>query len=388
MAVILHRRGSDDEWSAANTTLEAGEIGYVTSGANAGRIKVGDGTTQWNSLPFYPNGTASNETDLTFIESISSPDFIQFDTTPENIPTAPGNLWWNSDFETLNIQIDDAVTLQVGQEHVIRVKNNSGSVAIPERTPVMFAGATGDTVKVSPADGSNVFTIPSDYFVGITTEEIPADGFGFVTQFGFINQVNTAAWTIGTLLYVDPATPGGLTATRPAAPAWQTPVAAVTRQQTNSGRILVRAIPGILVNHLEGISIASPQDDDLLSYETSSGLWVNKTGDGANLVTKTGDQTIAGIKTFSNNVIVGGDLTVNGTTTSINATDLIVKDKNIVLANVDTPTDTTADGGGITIKGATDKTFIWSNTSDSFEINNGLIVTGELVATTIDGGTA
>jgi hypothetical protein len=33
------------------------------------------------------------------------------------------------DFETLNIQIDDAVTLQVGQEHVIRVKNNSGSVA-------------------------------------------------------------------------------------------------------------------------------------------------------------------------------------------------------------------------------------------------------------------
>jgi hypothetical protein len=371
-----------------NPILGPSEIGYVNSGTNVGKFKIGNGTDRWNLLPFYPNGTASNETDLTYIESISSPDFIQFDTTPENIPTAPGNLWWNSDFETLNIQIDDAVTLQVGQEHVIRVKNNSGSVAIPERTPVMFAGATGDTVKVSPADASNVFTIPSDYFVGITTEEIPADGFGFVTQFGFINQVNTAAWTIGTLLYVDPATPGGLTATRPAAPAWQTPIAAVTRQQTNSGRILVRAIPGILVNHLEGINIASPQDDDLLSYETSSGLWVNKTGDGANLVTKTGDQTIAGIKTFSNNVIIGGDLTVNGTTTTINTTDLIVEDKNIVLANVDTPTDTTADGGGITIKGATDKTFIWSNTSDKFEMNNGLVVSGELVATVIDGGTA
>jgi hypothetical protein len=70
--------------------------------------------------------------------------------------------------------------------------------------------------------------------------------------------------------------------------------------------------------------------------------------------------------TIGNNLIVTGDLTVNGTTTTINSTTLSVDDKNIELASVTTPTDTTADGAGITIKGATDKTFNWLDATDSF----------------------
>ena len=70
--------------------------------------------------------------------------------------------------------------------------------------------------------------------------------------------------------------------------------------------------------------------------------------------------------TISNNLIVTGDLTVNGTTTTINSTTLSVDDKNIELASVATPTDVTADGAGITIKGATDKTFNWLDATDSF----------------------
>jgi hypothetical protein len=60
------------------------------------------------------------------------------------------------------------------------------------------------------------------------------------------------------------------------------------------------------------------------------------------------------------------DLTVNGTTTTINSTTLTVDDKNIELASVDSPTDTTADGAGITIKGATDKTFNWVQSTAAF----------------------
>ena len=69
---------------------------------------------------------------------------------------------------------------------------------------------------------------------------------------------------------------------------------------------------------------------------------------------------------WSNNLTLAGDLTVNGTTTTINTQDLLVEDKNIVIGNVDTPTDVTADGGGITLKGATDKTINWVDSTDAW----------------------
>ena len=65
-------------------------------------------------------------------------------------------------------------------------------------------------------------------------------------------------------------------------------------------------------------------------------------------------------------LILSGDLTVNGTTTTINSTTLAVDDKNIVIGDVATPSDVTADGGGITLKGATDKTFNWVDATDSW----------------------
>jgi len=66
------------------------------------------------------------------------------------------------------------------------------------------------------------------------------------------------------------------------------------------------------------------------------------------------------------NLTLSGDLTVNGTTTNINSTSLVVEDKNIVLGDATSPTDTTADGGGITLKGATDKTFNWVDATDAW----------------------
>jgi len=63
---------------------------------------------------------------------------------------------------------------------------------------------------------------------------------------------------------------------------------------------------------------------------------------------------------------LSGNLTVNGTTTNLNSTNLIIEDKNIIIADVATPTDTTADGAGITIKGATDKTFNWVQSTGRF----------------------
>jgi hypothetical protein len=69
---------------------------------------------------------------------------------------------------------------------------------------------------------------------------------------------------------------------------------------------------------------------------------------------------------LENNITIAGNLTVNGTTTTVNSTTLTVDDKNIELGSVATPSDTTADGGGITLKGATDKTINWVNSTDAW----------------------
>jgi hypothetical protein len=94
------------------------------------------------------------------------------------------------------------------------------------------------------------------------------------------------------------------------------------------------------------------------------------------------------------NLTISGDLTVNGTTTNINSTNLVVEDKNIVVGDVATPSDITADGGGITLKGATDKTFNWVDATDSWtsseHINlasgKDLKVNGTSVISTTAGG--
>ena len=76
-------------------------------------------------------------------------------------------------------------------------------------------------------------------------------------------------------------------------------------------------------------------------------------------------------------VNIVGDLTVGGTTTTINTTNLDVEDKNITLGKVSTPSDTTADGGGLTLKGATDKTFNWVNATDSWTSSEHISVSGQ-----------
>lgn len=70
--------------------------------------------------------------------------------------------------------------------------------------------------------------------------------------------------------------------------------------------------------------------------------------------------------TVSGNVIVSGNFTVNGTTTTVNSTTVQVDDKNLELGTVSSPDDSTADNGGITLKGTTDKTFNWINSTDAW----------------------
>ena len=86
----------------------------------------------------------------------------------------------------------------------------------------------------------------------------------------------------------------------------------------------------------------------------------------------------SGTTTVRNNLTVTGDLTINGTTTTVNAVTLTVDDKNIELGSVASPSNTTADGGGITLKGATDKTLNWINATGAWTSSEDFnLVTGK-----------
>ena len=103
-----------------------------------------------------------------------------------------------------------------------------------------------------------------------------------------------------------------------------------------------------------------------------------------------------GTTTVNNALVVTGNLTVNGTTTTVNSTTLTVDDKNIVLADTASPTDVGADGGGITLKGTTDKTFNWVDSTDAWTSSEHLGLaagkafyiggTGVLSSTTLGSG--
>jgi hypothetical protein len=79
------------------------------------------------------------------------------------------------------------------------------------------------------------------------------------------------------------------------------------------------------------------------------------------------DLDLAGGDLTVQDLIVNGDLTVNGTETILNTQTLEVEDKNIEMGVVATPSDASADGGGIILKGTTDKSLLWYDASDAWE---------------------
>ena len=260
--VIKLRRDTAANWTTANPTLAAGEPGLETDTL---RLKFGDGTTAWTSLAYVA-------------EEISAYDFIGFDTS-KSVAVSAGQLAWNAAEETLDIGLNADVTLQVGQEQLIRVKNMTG-VEIPNGTAVQFAGVNGDQIQVAPAvaDGS----VDHHYMMGVTTEAILHGESGFVTTSGLVRGLATDGYGIaGTILYIDPATPGGLTATVPTAPNLKCPVAAVTKSGPGtSGILMVRMEMGENLADLHDVNIdATLAHGQVLQYQAATGRWENGTID-------------------------------------------------------------------------------------------------------------
>jgi hypothetical protein len=195
----------------------------------------------------------------------------------------PGRTYWNRDDGTMDVDLYGGSVLQVGQEIHYYAKNTSGSL-IANGTPVMFTGTVGSSGKLefglAVANGS----VPADYMMGVATQDIANNAFGYITSFGLVRGFNTTGtpygevWIDGDLLYFDPATPGTWTNVRPAAPNIAVPVAVVVNAGSGgSGSIFVRMKVSESLNNLQDVYIngGGPLAGQVLIYDAAQQRWEN-----------------------------------------------------------------------------------------------------------------
>jgi hypothetical protein len=189
------------------------------------------------------------------------------------LPTGQaGRIKWNDTDGTLDVGLKGSnVTLQVGQELVQRVFNNSGS-AILNGMPVYLTGAQGNRVTVAKA--SNTTEPLSSTTFGIATEDIADNSEGFVTTEGLVRDIDTSAFAEGALVYLG-ATAGSLTTTHPVAPAHAVMIGIVVRSHATVGSIYVKVDAGFELDEIHDILLTAPADGETLTYEAASGLWTN-----------------------------------------------------------------------------------------------------------------
>ena len=125
------------------------------------------------------------------------------------------------------------------------------------------------------------------------------------------------------------------------------------------------------ITHVADASVDTAQlaDDAVTNAKLDTNIAVGGTFGVTGITTLTGAATTGGNLTVGGDLTVTGNWTVNGTTTTINSTTLTVDDKNMELGSVASPTDVTADGGGFTLRGTTNKTILWENDTNQWNLN-------------------
>jgi hypothetical protein len=210
-------------------------------------------------------------------------DLVDFNQSAPVPADLPGRIYWNRDDGTLDVDQYGANTLQLGQEIQYYAKNTSGS-SIPIGTPVMFTGTVGASGKLTfglaVANGS----VLADYMMGVTSQTIANNDFGYVTSFGLVRGFNTSGtpygetWADGDLLYFGATSAGTWTKTQPQAPNIDTPVAVVVNAAGGgAGSIFVRMHVAEALTRLQDVYIngGGPSAGEVLIYDATQQRWEN-----------------------------------------------------------------------------------------------------------------
>lgn len=202
---------------------------------------------------------------------IDNVDHIDFDTTTTTAATE-GMLVWNSGEGTLDLGLKGGnVTLNLGQEEVALCYNGTGAT-LTEGTVVYVVGAQGQRPRIAKASASSESSSSKTF--GVVTENIANGAEGFVTTFGIVRGLNTSAYAEGTALWLS-TTAGEFTTTMPTQPNHGVFIGYCIRQHATSGQIFVNIQNGYEIQELHNVLITNVQDEDILAYDSTTGLWKN-----------------------------------------------------------------------------------------------------------------
>lgn len=210
---------------------------------------------------------------------------IEFDLTPTNTPTTVGSMAWNDTAGTLDLKLKGGnVTLQIGQETVIRVVNKTATnITLLEGNyqAVRVTGAQGQRPKIDLALANT--DLNSATTLGLVTETIINNQEGFVNTSGEVNGINTTGslqgetWIDGDILYLSGTVAGQITNIKPIAPVHTVIIGFVEYAHAINSKIFVKVDNGYELEELHNVSAILPNNNEVLTYDLATTLWKPKT---------------------------------------------------------------------------------------------------------------
>jgi len=221
---------------------------------------------QWADVVAASGGSLFN-TDI-----ISYPDYIAFDTTPENTSATVGTISWDNGESLLKTQISTNTAVELGQT-AVALSYNAELTTLNKGEIVYLYGAQGQRPAVKRAYNTSDDTSATTF--GIVAESIAAGQTGFIITKGIIQNIDTNSYNEGDILWLD-STPGQATNTKVYAPYNSVFVGVVLKKNSSAGRIFVNIQNGYEMEELHNVYAQSPSNNDILVYTSASTMWVSK----------------------------------------------------------------------------------------------------------------
>lgn len=192
---------------------------------------------------------------------------LQFDTINPVAGTQAGQVYWSDEEKTLVLN-DGYHTHPIGKELGPLVKNNSGQTILNGQACYVI-GSTGDNPTIGLASTANGDVAQKT--IGLATMDIPNNGFGIVTTFGEVNDIDTSALTLGAIVYL--GANGLLTTTEPIAPTPKIVIGICVRQHEQVGKLFVSTRPIARLSKLSDVFAPTLTDNDVLRWNGTTLRW-------------------------------------------------------------------------------------------------------------------